>query len=331
MTTIKQVATTAGVSFKTVSRVVNDDPNVSPSTRAKVLDAIEQLGYRPNLIARNMRMRRSHVLGLITEELATTPFAVNLIKGAQEAAWEAGFMLMVINNENNRERTNDAIQTLLERKVEGILYATMRHRVIDTPQHPTDTPLVLANCRDQNAHLTSVVPDDERGGYEATRALLESGRRKIAFINLEPAAIAAQERLQGYQRALAEANLPFREEWVQFTADGMPESGFRLASVLLEGTERPDALFCGNDRIAMGAYDAIRERGLRIPEDIAVIGFDNHDVIAAHLRPALSTMALPHYEMGHWAAEQLLRMIDQRAAQSEQLRLPCPYIARASI
>ena len=135
MATIKQVADAAGVSFKTVSRVVNDDRNVSADTRARVLDAIHVLGYRPNLVARNMRTRRTHLLGLVADEIATTPFAVNLIKGAQDAAWKRGFMLMIVNGDNDAQRTQDAIETLLERKVEGMIYATMRHEVIEPPQN----------------------------------------------------------------------------------------------------------------------------------------------------------------------------------------------------
>lgn len=330
MATIKQVAEAAGVSFKTVSRVVNDDANVSADTRARVLDAINALGYRPNLVARNMRTRRTHLLGLIADEIATTPFAVNLIKGAQDAAWKRGFMLMIVNGDNDAQRTEDAIETLLERKVEGMIYATMRHEVINPPKNLTEAPSVLANCRCADTSFASVVPDDEKGGFDATEVLIRGGRRRIALINLEEIAAAAQAREAGYRRALALHNLPDDQELVRYTDDGQADDGYHRMNELLALPQRPDAVFCANDRIAMGAYDSIKEHGLRIPHDIAVVGYDNQEVIAAYLRPALTTMALPHYEMGYWAVEYLTRAATQGEQTVEQVALPCPLIMRGS-
>ncbi len=331
MATIKQVADAAHVSFKTVSRVINDDPNVSATTRARVIDAINTLGYRPNLIARNMRTRRSHLLGFVADEIATTPFAVNLIKGAQDAAWKRGFMLMIVSCDNDAARAEGAVETLLERKVEGVVYATMRHEVIVPPPHIDEAPSVFANCRAEDGSVASVTPNEERGGFEATETLIHRGRQRIALINLEPGATAAQARLAGYLRALTTHGLPIDERRIRNTDDGQPDDGFRRMDELLDLTPPPDAVFCANDRIAMGAYDAIKARGLRIPQDISVIGFDNQEVIAAYLRPALTTMALPHYEMGYWAVEHLLRALDNGAISPEQVMLPCPLVRRASI
>jgi LacI family transcriptional regulator len=331
MATIKQVADAAGVSFKTVSRVVNDDPNVSADTRARVVDAINALGYRPNLVARNMRTRRTHLLGLVADEIAMTPFAVNLIKGAQDAAWKHGFMLMIVNGDNDAKRTTDAIETLLERKVEGIIYATMRHEIIAPPHNLSEAPTVLANCRCTDDSFASVIPDDEQGGFDATEALIASGRRRIALINLEDTAPAAQARQAGYQRALTLHGIAYHETLIRYTDDGQPDDGYHRMNELLAIGSRPDGVFCANDRIAMGAYDAIKEHGLRIPQDVSVIGYDNQEVIAAYLRPALTTMALPHYEMGYWAVEYLMRVVTQENPPIEQITLPCPLIARGSV
>jgi LacI family transcriptional regulator len=333
MATIKQVAKAAGVSFKTVSRVVNDDNNVSADTRARVLEAITQLGYRPNLIARNMRTRRTHLLGLLADEIAVTPFAVNLIKGAQDAARQRGFMLMIISCDNDLQRTDDAIETLLKRKVEGIIYATMRHEVITLPQHLDEAPTVLANCRSHDARFTSVVPDEEQGGYEATRALLARGRRRIAFINLEPDAAATIGRLQGYRRALAEHGIPYDESLVRHTDVSIDkrDSGSAEMKMILASGAAPDGVFCGNDQIAIGVYETLASAGLRIPDDVSVVGFDNLVLIAAYLRPALTTMALPHYEMGYWAVEHLLDALENPAHSNEQVTLPCPLVVRESI
>ena len=253
------------------------------------------------------------------------------LKGAQDAAWKRGFMLMIVNGDNDAQRTQDAIETRLERKVEGMIYATMRHEVIEPPQNLHEAPSVLANCRCADSSFASVVPDDEKGGFDATEALIRGGRRRIALINLEESSAAAQERQAGYRRALTRHSLPYDEALVRYTDDGQPDDGYHRMNELLALDTRPDAVFCANDRIAMGAYDAIKEHRLRIPRDIAVVGFDNQEVIAAYLRPALTTMALPHYEMGYWAVEYLTRAAAQGETAAEQVALPCPLIMRESV
>lgn len=329
MPTIKQVANVAGVSFKTVSRVINDDPNVSDATRDLVQRVIRELGYRPNLAARHMRTQRSQVIGFITDEIATTPFAFNMIKGAQAEAWQHDRLLLVVNTESDARVCNDAIEMMLERKVEGIVYATMRHSIFDPPSNMREVPTVLANCESEDQSLASVVPDEVTAAQVATEALLKKGHRRIAFISLEEEVPAAIGRLKGYQRALSAFGVDYDAGLLRHT-DGNPALGYERAVELLALATPPTAFFCGNDRVAMGAYEAIKERGLRIPEDVAVVGFDNQEVIAANLRPALSTMALPHYEMGQWAVKQLLQPpID--GGKPPHVLLSCPYVERLSL
>lgn len=331
MVTLKEVADAAGVSFKTVSRVVNRDQNVAEATRARVQAEIERLGYRPNFAARHMRTQRSRVIGFLTDEIATTPFAVDIIKGAQATAWIHGLLLLVVSAEPDDNRAHEAVELMLAHNVEGVIYATMRHRLFDPLPNLYEVSTVLANCRVVDASLPSVVPDEVRGGYEATLALIRAGRRRIAFINLDEGVPAAQGRLIGFRRALAEHDLPFHPELLSH-ADGQPGLGYLQARSLMALPEPPDAIFCGNDRMAMGAYDALKEAGIRIPQDVSIVGFDNHDVIAGNLRPALSTMALPHYEMGCQAVELLLRQSSADAAiPPEQVLLPCPFVPRESI
>ena len=332
MTTIKQVAEAAGVSFKTVSRVVNGESHVSPETRARVQRAIRALDYRPNLPARNMRTQRSLSIGLIASQVATTPFAVDLIKGALDAAREHGRILVIVNSDNDPDHEAQAIETLLERQVEGIIYAAMYHCVITPPPALHQVPVVLANCRSHDGALPSVVPDEVQGGHDATASLLVRGQRRhrrIGFINLEADAPAAVGRLAGYCEALAAVQIAYDPALVLHT-HGRADSGYEAMQHLLTLTDAPTAIFCGNDQIAMGAYDAIKERGLRIPHDIAVVGFDNLELIAAYLRPALSTLALPHYGMGRWAVDYLMQGAQADTAPS-QMRLWCAYIERESI
>lgn len=333
MATIKQVADAAGVSFKTVSRVINNDPAVTPATRARVQVAIQQLGYRPNIMARHMRTQRSHVIGFITDEIATTPFAVNIIRGAEDEAWNNGFLLMVVNTDCDDSRAERAIEMLLERKVEGIVYATMRHKVIAPPPNLHDTLTVLANCRDEAGALPSVVPDEVDAGDRATSALINAGKRRIAFINLEPGAEATIGRLEGYQRALSRHNLAFDPALVRYTDpdDDKRDSAYGQTRELLAQVKPFDGVFCGNDQIAIGVYEALAEVNLRIPQEVGVVGFDNIELIAPYLRPALSTMALPHEALGRWAVRTLIEGTQTGEVARQHVRLACPLIKRASV
>jgi LacI family transcriptional regulator len=329
MTTLKKVAEHTGLSIKTISRVVNNDPNVNAQTRQIVMDAIREVGYRPNAAARHIRNRRSHTLGLITDEVATNPFAVNIIKGAQECASEHNMMLLIAVTSGDVERTAAVVETMLERQVEGVMYASWYHRAVTLPDNIYEAPTVLVDCFVEDHRLPSVVPDEFDGGFRATEILIQKGHQRIGLINLPLEVPAGRGRLAGYRQALQHYHIPFDADLVRTNATGQADAGYAEACALIDVANPPSAIFCGNDRTAMGAYDALKERGIRIPQDMALIGFDNQDFIAAYLRPPLSTMALPHYEMGRWAVEHLLNP-PQSAAPIEAM-LHCPYIQRASV
>jgi LacI family transcriptional regulator len=333
--TISDIAKRAGVSPATVSRVLNNFDYISEDKRQAVLDVMAELDYRPSFTARHMRTQRSKLIGFVTDEVATTPYAGDIIKGAEEAAWENGYILMVISAGEYQERARDAVAALLEREVEGIIYAAMYHRAVSLPDNIFDTPTVLANCFHDKRQMASVVPDEIQGGYDATCALLEAGYQRIAFINvnnLNPGIPASHGRLEGYKQALQQYGIAFNQELVRF-GTGTPSDGYNYGMELLGLDNPPTAIFCGNDRTAMGTYDALRELGLRVCDDIAIVGFDNLEVIAAALHPSLSTMQLPHYEMGKWAVEYLLNSDanDMNEGQAVQHKISCPYIERQSL
>ncbi|MCE2489033.1 MAG: LacI family DNA-binding transcriptional regulator [Anaerolineae bacterium] len=330
MTTLKDVALAAGVSTKTVSRVVNNDRHVSDNLRQKVLRAIEDLDYRPNLVARHMRTKKTRLIGLVTDEIGTTSFSGNILRGAQEAAWQHGLLLLACHTGGNPETEAHTVDLLLERHVEGIIFATMYHREVCPPESLKNCPAVLLDCFVSDNRYPAVLPDECQGGYQATRHLLQRGRRRIAMINGKRGFPGAEGRAAGYRQALAEAGLPLDESLLVY-GDWWQEQGFSQAQSLLQGPERPDAIFCGNDRIAMGVFDALRERNLQVPRDVAVIGFDNMEMIAAHSRPGLTTMALPHHEMGRLAMELLNHHIEGGSSgKGEPLRVPCPLVRRES-
>lgn len=330
--TMRDVARVAGVSQTTVSFVFNKRSGImiSDETKDRVLEAVEQLGYRPNVAAQILRTSKTHLIGLISDVIATTPHAGQIIEGAQNAAWANGKLLMLMNTGGNEDVEKAAIEMLLERQVEGIIYATMYHRPADPPDTVRGVPTVLLDCFVQDRSLPSVVPDDVQGGRRATEHLLSKGHSRIGFINNVHVIPATLERLEGYQQALAGRGIAYDDSLVLSDLSDQG-GGYRGCMKLMQRLDRPSAIFCFNDRMAMGAYDALRKLGLTIPEDIAVMGFDNEQLIAAHLYPPLSTMQLPHYEMGEWAVNYLIEHDANLAAGGPiQHKIECPLVKRES-
>ncbi|MEQ8675348.1 MAG: LacI family DNA-binding transcriptional regulator [Aggregatilineales bacterium] len=336
--TIHDIAERAGVSRGTVSRVLNNHPAVKETTRRKVLDVMEQVNYRPSFSARHMRTDNSNLVGfgLISHDVITSPHAVDMIRGAQEALWNIGKVMLVINSASNSDMTQTAFEAMLERRVEGIVYGSVFHQPIDLPFDSVDTPIVLANCYARNREYPSVVPDEFAGGYNATKVLLEKDHKRIGFINLGisrsgslPPQDATKGRLAGHKHALKEFGVPFEEELVRYT-DFETQTNFNLTKELMQLGNPPTAIFCGTDRIAMGCYGALQSMGLNIPNDVAVVGFDNQQDIGIGLLPNLTTIQLPHYEMGRWAVEYLMENKDN-AVEPVQHKLDCPVVRRDSV
>lgn len=338
--TMNDVAKHAGVSRTAVSFVLSnrEKASISEETRERIKDAVQALGYRPNAGARALAAQRSDWYGIVTE-IVTAPFAVDIIKGAQDQAWlERRFLLIAPSDQAdavgpNQGMENAAVEKLLEQRVEGLLYAATFHRAVQVPESANEVPTVLINCFDINGKLPSIVPDERGGGRVAIERLLQSGHRRIGVINLDPQIPAAVGRLEGAREALTSAGLELDPELVvpgYATADG----GYDAACQILDRypeKDRPTALFCLNDRMAMGAYDAIKERGLRIPDDIAVIGFDNQELIAAYLRPKLTTVALPFQKMGALGVQTLAILTAGQPIIADQQLVDCPLLERSSV
>ena len=330
---ITDVAARAGVSVTTVSHVLNEVPGkrVSDDTRERVRRAAAELGYAANGLARSLRLQRSQTLAVVSDEIATTPFAGRIILGAQEAAARHGWLLMLVNTGGDPAWEERQVAALKQRRVDGFLYATMYHRDVTVPEALSDVPTVLLNAKTHDTSVSWVVPDEVQGGRAATQVLLAHGHRRIAFLNNVDDIPAARGRLEGYLAALAGAGIRAREDWLH-TGASDTNGGLAAARSVLTSDERPTALFCFNDRMAMGAYHAAVEVGLRIPEDLSIVGFDNQEVVADGLRPGLTTLALPHREMGAWAVERLIRLCEQpMEGGPEQAALPCPLVERASV
>ncbi len=325
--TMTDVARRAGVSQSTVSFVLNgaEDMRISRETRQRDLDAVEDLGYRSRAAGRPPSATEHRVIGLMFDEIATSPFAAISIEGAQEEAWKEDVVIEVVMTGGNRDYEAAALKKWAADRVHGVIYGSILTREVTPPDALARHRAVLLNCHDADGRYPAVVPAERRGGEAATRALIAAGHRRIAFITGEPWMEASTQRREGYARALVEAGMPVDPRLI---AEGnfLPSGGREATLRLMSGPLRPDAIFCANDLTAIGCYEALKEMGERVGETVAVMGYDDQE-IAQHLAPALSTVLLPHREMGSWCVRTLLS--DGRMPV-ETVRLECPLVVRAS-
>jgi len=328
--TMIDIGAMAGVSQATVSLVLNGVPQarVSAATRDRVIAAAEALGYRMG--PRHAPPQEGpSLVGLLLDEVSTTPFATPLIEGARDEAAQQGVLVATFCTRGDPELEQAALDFLLRNRARGVIYASLVTREAVPPERLRELPAVLLNCFDPERRYPSVVPGDLAGGYAATDALVRAGHRRIAHLAGEDWLEASRAREAGYRQALATADIPVDPELVQ--RGGWTVSGGReLTLRLLDDPDPPTAIFCFNDRMAMGAYDAVHSRGLRVPEDVSVVGFDDEE-LAAYLSPPLTTVVLPHDEMARWAVAALLDTDEARRAWPRPLKIECPLVPRGSV
>lgn len=334
------VARLAGVSRTAVSFVLNGraEGNIAPATAERVRAAAEQLGYTPDRVAQSLRLQRTNVVGLVTDQIASSPFAGRILSGAIDRAAESGYVLVLFDSQGRQQREQEAVEEFSRRRVDGLVYAAMMMREADRLP-VTSLPLVLANCFETSGAHTSVVPDNVTAGVEAGRLLVRLGHRRLVMLG-GPGDVAGVERSEGFRAAVREVGLASSDAPVlalgrmwsidvghAATTRAFTDSRGRLRSA----TNRPTAIFAVNDRVATGALLALGQLGLSVPRDVSVLGFDDQEQLAAHVVPALSTFALPHRQMGEMAIDRLLsRLATKREQPEETLRLPCPLIQRES-
>ncbi|MGO4595164.1 LacI family DNA-binding transcriptional regulator [Leifsonia sp. 2TAF2] len=326
--TMRDVASALGVSRSAVSFALNNENQVSEETRRRVLEKAAELGYRPNAGARALASQTTGLYGLVTD-IITTPFAADLIAGAQEAFWRQGKSLIIAGTKTPDRPDRRSLEMMLEHRVGGVLIATTVNRTIKVPDVLDGIPMALVHCTDDKGRYPSVLPDEYAGGYEAGSLLVSNGRRRIAMINLPSELPAAAERRAGFEQALKDAGVSVDPALI-VTGGSEATDGYVAAADLLAGASAPDGIFCANDRLAMGAYDALRDAHLSIPQDVAVVGFDNQEIISSFLRPALTTIALPFREMGRIGAELLMKMERGEEGPREPVVVNCPTVIRES-
>lgn len=333
-TTMRDVAEAAGVSRTTVSFVLNNiaNSNIAEATRQRVLQVARELDYAPNTQALNLVTGRTMMIALVvrktTHQLAGDAFLASVIEGAMQAIEPHGYHLMIHAAQANRANSTYR-QLVRTRKVDGLLISSPMVRDPEVRLlHDEGTPIVLQGASDAD-DIATVDVDNERGAYEAVRHLIELGHRRIGHISNAPFAYAAsQQRAAGYRKALAEAKIAFDATLVQ-QGDFTDESGYAPMEALLDLDAPPTAVFIGSDTVALGALDAARQRGVCVPDDLSVIGFDNLPV-GKYVQPPLTTVHLPALELGRQAGNLVLSLIRGEHLPHLKVSLPTRLIVRGS-
>jgi LacI family transcriptional regulator len=334
LATLREVAKRAGVSIKTVSRIVNGDAGVTAHTRQSVERHLATLNYVPNHAARQMRMGTSSIFGLMTDAIATTPYSVDIVRGAQEALKEHHQTLLIASSDGDPAREQELWRMFRAHRVAGVVYASMFHRSHDVGKPAFDKSIILANCFAEHADRPSIIPDDEEGGYTQARYLLQRGHRRIGIITLIQDIKATRLRADGMRRAFNEAGVAFDEAlYVQgYTGTVGHEVScvIPVATQMLTGKHRPSAIICGNDTVAMQVYAAAASRGLNVPDDLSIIGFDDLKLISETLYPQLTTVALPYFDIGRKAVELSYSAREHDDDWAPRLLVNCPLVERHS-
>ncbi len=338
--TLADIAASAGVTSMTVSRVLNQQGNVNVETRDRVLQVVREMSYRRNGLARGLKRQRTDTIGLVLGDIAN-PFAAELSRGVREVLEERGYTLFICISEHSAKEDVEAFDSLADHRADGIIVATRASRLGNEKlerliQSGLPVSLIGRDFRHPQADL--VTADNLKGGYEATKHLIQTGRRRIGFIGVSLTKSVALRRFHGYIEALEEHGLPVAEELIvgpRGVNDQMPgysteEIGYEGMNRLLSLKERPTAIFARNDFTAVGALNAIKQAGLRVPEDIAVVGYDDIP-LAAHTSPPLTTVRQPTRDQGRVAAEFLLRRIEaaEHLPRAERV-FQCRLVVRES-
>lgn len=331
--TMTDVARIAGVSQSSVSLVLNDmtGARISPETRHRVIEAARQIGYALPAIRREASIgSERRTIAYLVDEISTSPHPVINLDGARDFAFEQDFLVAAHVTRSNPELEEATIAAIKrDKSVIGVIYSTIFTRRVTLPSSLDDLPTVLLNCYAEPRKHVSILPGEVAGGFAATAHLTALGHRRIGLINGEPWMDASVDRLKGYRQALATADIAFDETLIR-NGDWLPLTGYHHAFDLMVLPNRPSAIFCGNDLMAIGVMEALSELGLKVPEDISVMGYDDQE-LARYTHPPLSTLVLPNYEMGQRAAEALLDIaVHGKTLRPLTFKIDGPLVPRGS-
>ena len=328
MATIREVAEHAGVSYATVSHVINNTRLVTEETRQRVLEAMAALNYRPNALARSLRQGKTNTLGLVLPDSAN-PFFAEISRSIEDEAFKKGYSVFLCNTELDTQRELFYVDVLSKKQVDGIIFVAAGDQA-DSLDFlvQRNMPVVMIDRNVPNVEIDAVLTDNQLGGFLATRHLLELGHKRIACIAGPSSITPSAERLIGYRKALEEAGLPYDENLIM-RGDYHAQSGLEITHAILKMDPRPSAIFALNDLMALGALRAAAEAGFFIPRDLAVVGYD--DLELAHFtNPPLTTISQPKKEIGAQAVSLLVDRISRKSRPPRRLVLPPELIVRRS-
>ncbi|QCJ44735.1 LacI family transcriptional regulator [Bacillus sp. S3] len=328
MATIHDVAKLANVSIATVSRVTSNEEVVNEKTKKRVLKAMEELGYLPNSAARTLRMAQSNIIVVLMINIKNSFFS-EFIRGIEEVAREAGYYLLIGSTDGDTEKEKEYINLIRESRADGVILTTANAQA-DTAidKISQNSPMVLTFDYIPNPDIPSISIDNESASRKITNHLVELGHHRIAHITGDMKRLQSQTRLAGYKQAFYQHNLLIDESLIQ-EGGYLLEDGYSAAQKLLAFENRPTAIYGGNDNVAIGALKAVQDAGLRVPEDIAIVGFDDIDM-ARYTNPGLTTIHQPRYEIGKRAMDLLLKKIKKEKIDRPHIILEDQLMIRQS-
>jgi len=326
--TMRQIAARARVSVGTVSHVINHTAGVREPVRRRVLEAIERLGYQPSLLARGLRRNQTTIIGVIIPDISN-PFFPLVVRGVEDIAYQNSYRLMLCNADNDAQKEQVYFDELRAYRMAGlIVIPSADSRLVAAAGTAGELPVVCLDRCPEGWKGDSITVDNTEGAYQATRYLLELGHRRIAAITGQLHVTSAVERLKGFKRALREFGITMAPEYIQ---EGRFDrlSGYEKSLMLLQFSPRPTAVFAANDLVALGVLAAMRELGLRCPEDVSLTGFDDLE-LASFTNPALTTVAQPAYQMGARAAALLFERLRGEELPAQHIVMKTALKARDS-
>jgi len=307
--TIKDIAKQAGVSHSTVSRALHSSPLLSDETVERIRQIANEMGYSPSAAARSLKTNRSQALGVIVSAI-DDPFFGEILQGIEEIAQEHSYSMLIAASQRNPDRERAIVQDMRERQVDGLIIcsasfsAEQRRKLLEY-----GIPIVMVNDQAAEEYRYSIYHDDVDGSRQVTRHLLELGHQRIAYLGNSLSGRTTQDRLTGFRQEMAAARLNIPDEYAYEVPGGRPEDGFNALRYFLDLPQRPTALFCFNDMLAIGMLTGLHNHGIRIPEDISLVGFDNI-VFSAYTSPPLTTLDQPKRYIGAEAARLILNLLD---------------------
>ncbi len=327
LTSIKDIARIANVSYSTVSRALQNSSLISRRTTEKIQRIAQESGYRPSAVARGLVTQKTKTIGVVVTSIAD-PFVSEVVNGIEECGNDHGYSVFLGNSNADPTRETKVVHSFSERRVEGIVVTSSRVGALYTPLlSEMKVPIVLVNNQHPGEFVHSVMIENVKGSLEATNHLIQLGHCRIAYVGDRFGHQSDTERFAGYRQALERAGLPFLPELV-IDGDGRPEEGASAVGTLLHLSNPPTAIFCYNDMTALGALRRIHMNGLRVPEDISVVGFDDL-FIASYTQPPLTTVRQPMRRMGMLAMESLLALMSGQDSAAV-VKVPAELIVRES-